>query len=93
MSSSQSGPAGAGKSLPSARPALTWLALLGFTGVFTFVATEVLAMSAAAVWAVSGLFQLGHIAVIVLAVVVAIPALWALAMTAWLAWRSEVLQQ
>ncbi len=93
MTKNDTGPAASANKLPSAKPVITAMALLGFAGVFAFVTTEVVATFAAALWAATGLLHLGHVATIAMAILLGIPALWAIAMTARLAWQAEIAGQ
>lgn len=75
--------------LPARGRVVTPIAIIGFLGVFAFIATEVGAFYAATVWAVAGLLGLGGTALIVLAAIMAAPCIWALVWTARLAWLAE----
>ncbi|MDV2967876.1 hypothetical protein [Nitratireductor aquimarinus] len=68
---------------------VTLLQMLGFVSVTLFVSTEVAVASAAGVWGLSGLLHLNSVGEIVLAVIVGLPALYAMVRCGQLAFEAE----
>lgn len=68
---------------------INFRSLLGFIAVSIFVATEVIAAAAAAVWSISGLLELSAFPMIVLGTVVGFPCLYGIIMTTVMAFEAE----
>jgi hypothetical protein len=72
-----------------AKRVLTPVAIFGAVSMTLFVATEIIAFAFATVWAATGLMHLGETATYVVALIVAVPMVWALWLVAKMAWAAE----
>ncbi len=68
---------------------INFWSLLGFVSISVFVATEFLAVAAALVWSVSGILQFDARSTTVLAIMIAVPTLFAVIKISILAYESE----
>jgi hypothetical protein len=73
-------------------PARAWtlMRVIGMVSVTLFIATEVLAAYGAGVWALSGLIGLGGTGTMVLGAILGLPAVYAIAKCAQLAFLAEM---
>ena len=69
-----------------------FMAWLGLFAVLGLVIPEILSMGLALVWSLAGLLDLGQTLKIVLAVIIAVPALWMSYIVIRLAYESEILR-
>lgn len=74
---------------PAVRTGITALGVLGALSATVLMGSEILFADAAAIWAVSGFLHLAGAALIVLAGVFSLPAIWACVAVARLAWQVE----
>jgi hypothetical protein len=70
--------------------AIAFGSLLGFVAISVFMITEIAISAAASVWALSGLFGLGHLATQALAVAVAAPSLYGIVKIVQLAYQAQI---
>ena len=65
-------------------------AIVTAIGVALFIDVEIVAMAAAAVWAVAGILHLPTVLTVVLALAIGLPAAWACWLVLRTAWRAEM---
>jgi len=68
---------------------LSIAAILAAAFVTLFIVTEILLAAAATVWALAGLFHLHMAAIVVLAVIIGVPAIWGSVVTGMMAFAAE----